>query len=200
MRCQNSWFVKFMSNRDSRETSHPLTQEEYDEIAIREVSPSLPLSSASRCNARKEKALRIYLDGEWSSIEHTFNNTEKQLLNRHVWEHETFAYKVIKSCQVFVELSTQQLQNILCFSKSSIFQSFRISKAFWLLESIGFVKFFDFVKHYALPRDFRPRLSRFVLMCFEIIRIMILPITYGLLTYRISFKSTNTDENNASAD
>ncbi|XP_068965788.1 ubiquitin carboxyl-terminal hydrolase 47-like isoform X1 [Bombus flavifrons] len=50
--------------RDSRETSHPLTQEEYDEIAIREVSPSLPLSSASRCNARKEKALRIYLDGE----------------------------------------------------------------------------------------------------------------------------------------
>ncbi|KAK9300885.1 hypothetical protein QLX08_006588 [Tetragonisca angustula] len=50
--------------RDSRETSQSSSQEEYNDIAIREVSPFLPLSSASRYNARKEKALRIYLDGE----------------------------------------------------------------------------------------------------------------------------------------
>lgn len=199
MSCKNNWFVKFMltTNRDSRETSQPSSQEEYNDIAIREVSPFLPLSSASRYNARKEKALRIYLDGEWSSIEHKYS--EKQLLNRYVWEHETFAYKVITSCQVFVESSTQQLQNILCFSKSSIFHSFLIFKAFWFLKPIRFVKFLEFVKYYTLPRDFRPRLSRFISMCFETIRIIKLPLTYGLLSYRISFKSTNTGENIESA-
>lgn len=125
--------------------------------------------------------------------------SEKQLLNRHVWEHETFAYKVITSCQVFVVSSTQQLQNILCFSKSSIFQSFHVFKAFWLFEPIGFIKFLEFVKYYSLPKDFKFRLSRFILMCFNTIRIIKFPITYGLLSYRISFKSTNTDENNESA-
>ncbi|XP_076764175.1 ubiquitin specific protease 47 [Xylocopa sonorina] len=48
--------------RDNRETSQELSMEENNRIVIR--NDYLPLSSASRYNARKEKALRIYLDGE----------------------------------------------------------------------------------------------------------------------------------------
>ncbi|CAK9829042.1 Ubiquitin carboxyl-terminal hydrolase 47 [Anthophora retusa] len=49
---------------DKREDSEEFMREEYNEIAIQEVSRLLPLSSTSRYSGRKEKALRIYLDDE----------------------------------------------------------------------------------------------------------------------------------------
>lgn len=158
------------------------------EIAFKENSRLTPLSTTSSYSPRRERALKIYLDTKWSSIEREHVSPTNQLLNRQVCEHKTFAHKMFV-CWVFVKSKFHQMPSVLCSSVSSAFRSFRVPEGFRLFVIIRLLKLFGFMR-YIVTRNLGSRLSNPVLRFLGLIWSVTYPILSGLLKFFI-YTDTN---------
>jgi len=143
-------FSEFFVFRDNREKPKQLNADEVMEIAFKENSRLTPLSTTSSYSPRRERALKIYLDTEWSSIEREHVSPKNKLLNKQVHEHKTFVHKMF-ACWIFVKSKFHQMPSVLCSSESSIFHSLSVPTDFRLFfGTIGFLKLFGFKNHYII--------------------------------------------------
>lgn len=149
------------------------------EIAFKENSRLTPLSTTSSYSPRRERALKIYLDTKWSSIEREHASPKNQLLNRQVCEHKTFAHEMFVRW-VFVKSKFHQMPSVLCSSVSSAFRSFRVPEGFRLCV-IRLLKLFEFVR-YIVTRNLRSRLSYPVLRLLGLVWSVRYLILSGLLS------------------
>lgn len=159
------------------------------EIAFKENSRLTPLSTTSSYSPRRERALKIYLDTKWSSIEREHASPKDQLLPRQVCEHKTFAHKMFV-CWVFAKSKFHQMPSVLCSSVSSAFRSFRVPESFWLFVIIRLLKLFGFMR-YIVTRHLGSRVSHLALRFLE----LTWSVRYPILSVLLNRFSTHAKSN-----